>query len=252
METEQPVRPSGAPRQNSSTGTDLKQAGSSIGNMNDTDENGRNDGNNDNDHSNDSENNNLSGDGENGKSGVSQDDEDNEENLHFDKYGFIADDDFHQSFHLSAKIAEARKETDIERTRKWIKMMKKWNRLSTSKLKSRIRKGVPEAARGYSWSHLVVTPEVKKRYPSVADLDSRELDPTVSEEVSCVCYDGIIAEGWFIRLTGTFIGPFLAIFYFVLTEVSGTTAITIRFFLTSYPRTWAITAEAESCAPRKM
>jgi hypothetical protein len=110
---------------------------------------------------------------------------DEDEAKHSDRYGFEASDGSHRSERLSSDILEKRRDTEIERTRKWIKMMKKWDIVSnTFKLKNRVRKGIPDAARGFSWGHLIDIAEMKAKYPSIDELDKQEIDAVVLDEVS--------------------------------------------------------------------
>lgn len=45
---------------------------------------------------------------------------------------------------------------EMEREKKWLKMLKNWNHFSTSeKLRRRIYKGIPEKLRGQVWSQLL-------------------------------------------------------------------------------------------------
>jgi len=45
---------------------------------------------------------------------------------------------------------------EMEREKKWLKMLKSWNNVSTSeKLRRRIYKGIPEKLRGQVWSRLL-------------------------------------------------------------------------------------------------
>lgn len=102
---------------------------------------------------------------------------------HIDRYGFITTDRFHRSKAVSSNLIATRRETEIERTRKWIKMMKKWDKYSASKLKSRIRKGIPDVARGFAWFKLSGGATYKSKYPNLAELDRLELDPLVLDEI---------------------------------------------------------------------
>ena len=102
---------------------------------------------------------------------------------HIDRYGFITTDRFHRSKTVPVNLIATRRETEIERTRKWIKMMKKWDKFSAAKLKSRIRKGIPDVARGFAWFRLSGGAKYKLKYPNLADLDRLELDPIVLDEV---------------------------------------------------------------------
>jgi hypothetical protein len=45
--------------------------------------------------------------------------------------------------------------TDTERIRKWKEMLSIFPNIVHAKLKSRGRKGIPDAIRGYAWSYLV-------------------------------------------------------------------------------------------------
>lgn len=89
-----------------------------------------------------------------------------------DRYGFFVTDKFHQGYAGEITEAESRaiREKEISRTKKWIKMIKNWQKhfiykgesesselipfnagFIKSKLKRRIRKGIPDNLRGSIW-----------------------------------------------------------------------------------------------------
>jgi hypothetical protein len=52
---------------------------------------------------------------------------------------------------------------EIEREKKWLKMLKNWDHFSTSeKLRRRIYKGIPEKLRGQVWSRLLNVETVRE------------------------------------------------------------------------------------------
>ena len=74
-----------------------------------------------------------------------------------DRYGFYMDDDFRGSLKVTDQIVEARKKKESERSLKWAKMIKNWDQVVLTrqeKLKRRVRKGIPDAIRGFAWFKL--------------------------------------------------------------------------------------------------
>ena len=74
-----------------------------------------------------------------------------------DRYGFYMDEDFRGSLKVTDQIIEARKKKETERSLKWAKMMKNWDQVVVTrqeKLKRRVRKGIPDAIRGFAWFKL--------------------------------------------------------------------------------------------------
>ena len=74
-----------------------------------------------------------------------------------DRYGFYMDDDFRGSLKVTDQIMESRKKKESERSLKWAKMIKNWDQMVLTrheKLKRRVRKGIPDATRGFAWFKL--------------------------------------------------------------------------------------------------
>ena len=81
-----------------------------------------------------------------------------------DRYGFMTDD--HRSRATAVSKKDSRKES--ERTVKWIKMIKNWDKYifqKEEKLKNRIRKGIPDSVRGTVWPLLINVNLWKTKYP---------------------------------------------------------------------------------------
>lgn len=52
---------------------------------------------------------------------------------------------------------------EMERVKKWVKMLRKWDQVSTSdKLRRRVYKGVPDSLRGQVWSRMLNLPTVRE------------------------------------------------------------------------------------------
>ncbi len=110
-----------------------------------------------------------------------------------DRYGFFLTDEFHQEREISKEERQKRIEKEIERTRKWVRMLKQWSRYfytdkdigsSTAKLKSRVRKGIPDRVRGYAWyEFLRIQKSVKARVPNPYDIDTSVITQTTREEI---------------------------------------------------------------------
>jgi hypothetical protein len=71
-------------------------------------------------------------------------DDDNLEYVLKDRYGFFVTDKYHKYLEVPVDLREKRKEKESERTRKWMKMIKKWDfyfKTRFEKIKNRTRKG---------------------------------------------------------------------------------------------------------------
>eukprot|EP01039_Chlorochromonas_danica_P011630 gene11630-13041_t len=86
-----------------------------------------------------------------------------------DRYGFFVTEDFRKFINLSPEILQARKSKEKERTTKWIKMVKNWEKYTNPhklpKLKGRCRKGIPDSMRGTAWYRLVRGDNIKASHP---------------------------------------------------------------------------------------
>jgi hypothetical protein len=118
----------------------------------------------------------------------SSDDEVNEAKTLKDRFGFFVTDKFHKHKDISSEVKNQRKAKESERSRKWIKMIKNWDKYSgpsrIEKLKTRTRKGIPDVARGYAWYHFVHGEDVKKKYPDVRQINTSDLSTVVIDEVN--------------------------------------------------------------------
>ncbi|XP_059622755.1 USP6 N-terminal-like protein [Phlebotomus argentipes] len=84
---------------------------------------------------------------------------------HTDRYGFI------HKHTLPARLDASttrRREVELEREKKWLKMLKRWQRKDTQeKLRGRIFKGIPNKLRPQAWLRLLNVEEVMKSWPTV-------------------------------------------------------------------------------------
>jgi Mg-chelatase subunit ChlI len=116
------------------------------------------------------------------------DDEINESTVLKDRYGFFVTDKYHKFLEVPVEVCKQRKEKESERARKWIKMIKQWEKYSGpsrfQKLKSRTRKGIPDVVRGYAWYQFAHGDEIKTKYPDVRQISLDDLPSVVIDEVS--------------------------------------------------------------------
>lgn len=87
-----------------------------------------------------------------------------------DRYGFLVEDMRTQAAETDPEKLRLRKEKESERTKKWIKMMRRWNHYlkhKPKKVKRRIRKGIPDCARGWVWQQLLHVNAWKRKYPDL-------------------------------------------------------------------------------------
>ncbi|XP_029969705.1 LOW QUALITY PROTEIN: USP6 N-terminal-like protein [Salarias fasciatus] len=76
-----------------------------------------------------------------------------------DRFGFVHENEL-PSYDL---VEERLKHTEVERTSKWLKMMKSWDKYKNSdKLMRRIYKGIPLQLRGEVWCLLLDVPRIKE------------------------------------------------------------------------------------------
>lgn len=74
-----------------------------------------------------------------------------------DRYGFIHDE------RVQEKPDSHEIRIEMERVKKWVKMLRKWDQASTSdKLRRRVYKGVPNSLRGQVWSRMLNLPTVRE------------------------------------------------------------------------------------------
>lgn len=122
-----------------------------------------------------------------------------------DRFGFILVDNFHQSLTIAQGEVIARKEKEAERTKKWVKMIKHWNKYEPNrffsfqpqiKLKRRIRKGVPDSVRSIIWFNVCGAKQWQDRYPDLSTITLDVLNTRTIDEVSTIHHDiGAHLEG---------------------------------------------------------
>jgi hypothetical protein len=104
-----------------------------------------------------------------------------------DRFGFFVNEKFHQYIEIPESERIKRKLKEGERALKWIKMTKQWSKYTSpdryEKLKRRVRKGIPDAVRGYVWYHLGRCEEAKATLPALEAIDIAQLSPVVIDEV---------------------------------------------------------------------
>ncbi|XP_063782934.1 USP6 N-terminal-like protein isoform X2 [Pseudophryne corroboree] len=98
-----------------------------------------------------------------------------------DRFGFLHDEEL--PFHDGA--IERQKLLEIERTSKWLKMLKSWEKYkNTEKLHRRIYKGIPLQLRGQVWSLILDVPKLKdekKDLYLVLKQKARRLSPDIRQ-----------------------------------------------------------------------
>lgn len=104
-----------------------------------------------------------------------------------DKFGFLVDksDIFQKCLPIPAEEIARRQAKDIERTRKWKEMEFSWNTIGTQiKVKSRVRKGIPDGVRRTSWARLTeALPRYEEEVPNLNILNTASLSPIVIDEI---------------------------------------------------------------------
>jgi hypothetical protein len=104
-----------------------------------------------------------------------------------DRFGFIISDS--DSSHMSLSISDreliSRKNKESERALKWVEMKKRWNKFDhTSKLKSRVRKGIPDPLRSFAWIQLSSIEKIRKQHPVPHDsIDLNSVTDGTKDEV---------------------------------------------------------------------
>lgn len=104
-----------------------------------------------------------------------------------DRYGFFLSDEFHQFLKVPLETATKRKAKELERTKKWLKMVKYWGSehilVKTRKMKQRIRKGIPDCLRGYMWYQLSGARQSKARFHDLSQLDIASVNERTLDEI---------------------------------------------------------------------
>jgi hypothetical protein len=105
----------------------------------------------------------------------------------FDRFGFSDDDKRRNAAESDPKRLQAARKKEIDRTRKWLKMIKDWDRfaaLKPAKLKRRIRKGIPDSVRGVVWQKLIRTNVWTEKYPDAMNTDLiRNVSKDLSDDI---------------------------------------------------------------------
>jgi len=104
-----------------------------------------------------------------------------------DKYGFFLTDSLHRVLGKSPEEVEQRNTKEKERADKWLRMMKKWDfvcKYRGSKLKRRIRKGIPNTVRGWAWLKISEANKIKEKYPDLSQLNLDSIPSKVKDDVS--------------------------------------------------------------------
>ncbi|KAL0962827.1 hypothetical protein UPYG_G00345990 [Umbra pygmaea] len=100
-----------------------------------------------------------------------------------DRFGFVHENEL-PSPHADS-VEEKHKQLELERTSKWLKMLKSWDKYKNSeKLMRRIYKGVPLKFRGEVWCLLLDIPKIKeekKDYYEKLKLRARGLSPDIRQ-----------------------------------------------------------------------
>eukprot|EP01122_Echinamoeba_exundans_P017276 TRINITY_DN905_c1_g2_i2.p1 TRINITY_DN905_c1_g2~~TRINITY_DN905_c1_g2_i2.p1 ORF type:complete len:578 (+),score=94.87 TRINITY_DN905_c1_g2_i2:954-2687(+) len=114
--------------------------------------------------------------------------------LKVDRYGYIMREQSKRDSEvdpnapaLDPKTAKAAQKLQIERTRKWIKMLKKWSSYSKKKkekIARRVWKGIPDPVRGQAWRCFMSTETNKRQNPGVySDLLKKPGTPKVLHQI---------------------------------------------------------------------
>ncbi|XP_043092737.1 USP6 N-terminal-like protein isoform X2 [Puntigrus tetrazona] len=98
-----------------------------------------------------------------------------------DRFGFLHEDELP----VYDLVEEKQKHLEVERTTKWLKMLKSWEKYKNSdKLVRRIYKGIPLQLRGQVWCLLLDIPKIKeekKDYYEKLKIRARGLSPDVRQ-----------------------------------------------------------------------
>ena len=104
-----------------------------------------------------------------------------------DRYGFYLEDEGRGApAVVTTAASEARKKKEAERSLKWAKMLKTWDRVVSArqeKLKRRVRKGIPDAIRGSAWLQLSEAWRYRKQYPDLSRLTAIALPALTLDDI---------------------------------------------------------------------
>ncbi|XP_076849855.1 USP6 N-terminal-like protein isoform X2 [Brachyhypopomus gauderio] len=99
-----------------------------------------------------------------------------------DRFGFLHDDELPAYNSVEEK---QKRHLELERTEKWLKMLKSWDKYKNSeKLVRRIYKGIPLQVRGQVWCLLLEVPKIKeekKDFYEMLKIRARKLSPDVRQ-----------------------------------------------------------------------
>ena len=106
-----------------------------------------------------------------------------------DRWGFLVTDEFHQFLKLPPEVIEQRRNKEGERSLKWVKMMKKWQKYKANgekydKMKRRTRKGIPDSLRGFAWYEGCGAKSIKEKIPDPWKIDTSNISEVTIDEVS--------------------------------------------------------------------
>jgi hypothetical protein len=99
-----------------------------------------------------------------------------------DRYGFEVHKESIELIRPEKEKAQLA-EVELLRTKKWLKMIRRWEYTLThksDKLRERIRKGIPDSLRGEVWKKLARVDDMKRIFPH-AFIDSDEPSPLIPE-----------------------------------------------------------------------
>lgn len=111
-----------------------------------------------------------------------------------DRYGFFVTDEYHRiNSSIPSALQEKRRRKEQSRTAKWLKMKFKWGihfitgsqqsiKVSV-KLRRRVRKGIPDAMRGFAWYEFSGASAIAERYPNPVAIDISVVPETVLDEI---------------------------------------------------------------------
>lgn len=110
-----------------------------------------------------------------------------------DRWGFLRSDEFRQYLQVAPEVIKQRRDKEQERAKKWVKMMKNWQKYSISgrkhdKVQYRARKGIPDCVRGFAWYQLCGAEMIKQKIPDPWKIDVSTVSPVTIDDVgSCSC-----------------------------------------------------------------
>lgn len=110
-----------------------------------------------------------------------------------DRYGFYVTDEYHRiNSSIPSYLQEKRRRKEQSRVAKWLKMKSKWqlhyavssgSTKVSVKLRRRVRKGIPDAMRGFAWYEFSGAAAMAGRYPNPSAIDISVVPETVLDEI---------------------------------------------------------------------